>query len=610
MTQEDVGHPTLTIHESTLPIRNELHNSYKIENLEEIRLIKDKKTGLSRQFAFAQFQSLSDAKKFLDQNYPIIQFPGSYESGQAADSTSTKVRIAYSREKEDRDRAGKNEDDWKCDTCFLVNYSHRMLCFRCNAPRLRTTHSGIVGVVAQPNTSSFSGFAITGDSDVSVDNTASQFLLLRGLEPGVNEDLLAKGVTKLYKTKEDSLPDAQGVKKTKIASTSTESALGAKEGSLQRVLLVRDRETNDSWRYGFAEFATVEDAQAAMAKYNASEKFTISSKPVMISYIHAGVFVPVLQAPAHDRSKFTFSPLSNSSVKLMYWDEAAYVSELVTVKSDRSALAKAKESLSAKMAAAAASEGLVNEGEAKGKKRKADKDVPSNSKKVVAPHLQFWSNRHAELHGLPAKDPNDKAEEAPKADQSPTEDPPAHSFADLRRKCCLLCSRQFKTEAEVNKHERVSQLHRDNMLNEDLKAKALAKLAKSGILAEDSSMYRDRAKERRQAFNQPKQPAAQHSKGQKGAANLEDEEVVIAPSKGAALLGKMGWTAGEGLGAQGTGRTEAISTELYTQGMGLGAEGGKIGDAIEEANRSTKGSYADFVSKSKDKAKERFERMS
>ena len=81
-------------------------------------------------------------------------------------------------------------------------------------------------------------------------------------------------------------------------------------------------------------------------------------------------------------------------------------------------------------------------------------------------------------------------------------------------------------------------------------------------------------------------------------------------SKGAALLGKMGWTAGEGLGAQGTGRTEAISTHLYAQGVGLGAQGGKVGDAVEEANRATGGSYADFVSRAKDKAKERFEQMS
>lgn len=484
--------------------------------------------------------------------------------------------------------------------------------------------TGVVGIVTQTNVSQFSGFATTGDSDVSPDNTASQFLLLRGLEPGVNEELLAKGVTKLYKAAAStSNTEAPPLKKTKIASTSSDTSLGAKEGSLRRVLLVRDRKNNDSWRYGFAEFNTVDDAQAAMAKYTASEKFTISSKPVMVSYIHAGVFVPVLQAPAPEFEKFTFSPLSNSSVKLMYWDEAGYVNELITAREDKTGLAKAKEALNAKLAAAAANEGLLSsskESDAKTKKRKAEKDAASSSKKVIAPHLQFWSNRHAELHGLPSKDSNgaedDDAQSAkPKKEDSKDDSPPRQSFADMNRKCCLLCSRQFKTEAEVNKHERTSQLHRDNITNDELVSKALAKLAKAAQSQNDaeSSAYRDRAKERRQAFNQPKQPAAQHNKAQKDAATqpsaAKEADAPPPPSKGAALLGKMGWTAGEGLGAQGTGRTEAITTELYTQGVGLGAQGGKVGDAIEEAERSTRGSYADFVSKSKDKAKERFEKM-
>jgi RNA-binding protein 5/10 len=480
-----------------------------------------------------------------------------------------------------------------------------------------------MGVVTHLKMSSFSGFATTGDSDVSPDNTASQFLLFRGLEPGVNEELLAKGVTKLYKAPASSTQaDVHASKKTKISSTGNDASLGAKDGSLRRVLLVRDRKSNDSWRYGFAEFSSAEDAQAAMAKYNASEKFTISSKPVLVSYIHAGVFVPVLKAPAEDSNKFMFSPLSNPSAKLMYWDEAGYVSELVTAKEDdRSALAKAKESLNAKLAAAAANEGLVSatkDMEAKAKKRKAEKDPSTSSKKVVAPHLQFWSNRHAELHGLPVKESEEQEEitssTEPSRPMKLTSDmPPSQSFADMERKCCLLCSRQFKTEAEVTRHESASQLHRDNLLNEDLKKKALVKLAKSGAkqAEAENSAYRDRAKERRQAFNQPKQPAAQH-KGAKeavAATRPEEEEVTPVPSKGAALLGKMGWTAGEGLGAQGTGRKDAIVTEAYTQGVGLGAQGGKIGDAIEEAERSTRGSYADFVSKSKDKAKERFQGM-
>ena len=469
--------------------------------------------------------------------------------------------------------------------------------------------------------SAFSGLSTTGDSDASPDSTASQFLLLRGLEPGVNEELLAKGVSKLYKTKPNvSSADGQASKKTKITSTSTDASIGAKEESLRRVLLVRDRKSNESWRYGFAEFNTVEDAQAAVAKYKASDKFTISSKPVMISYIHAGVFVPVLHQYGPEFAKFTFSPLSNSAVNLMYWDEAAYVSELITAVVDQPSAIQKKESEHARLAAAAANEGLVTagkEGEPKTKKRKVEKDMPGSNKKVVAPHLQFWTNRHAELHGLPPKGDEDNSGEssvsntAKKIADTASDAPPSRSFADLNRKCCLLCSRQFKTEAEVNKHERMSQLHQDNMKKEDLVTKALAKLKKSTDSASDGGAYRDRAKERRHAFNQPKQPAAQHNRQPKasGAGSSRKEEDAPIPSKGAALLGKMGWTAGEGLGAQGTGMKDAIITELYAQGVGLGAQGSKVGNAAEEAQRQTKGSYADFLSKTKDKAKERFESM-
>ena len=464
--------------------------------------------------------------------------------------------------------------------------------------------------MTQANMSSFSGFATTGDSDASPDNTASQFLLVRGLEPSVNEEILSKGISKLYKTK-PSPADTQATKK-KISSTSNDSSLGAKEGSLQRILLVRDRKSNDSWRYGFAEFSTVDDAQAAMAKYTASSRFTIASKPVVLSYIHAGVFVPVLQPLGPEFDRFTFNPLSNPALELMYWDEAAYASELITFIAQPSAT-KEREGEHARLAAAAAHEGLL---EQKVKRRKVEKDTTITGKKVVAPHLQFWTNRHAELHGLPTKGDQETSTEKQlaslaKDSRESLASPPSQTFADLERKCCLLCARQFKTEAEVNKHERISQLHRDNMKNETLVAKALLKLNKKPVSDEDSSAYRDRAKERRSAFNQPKQPAPQRSRSSKDPSNQpkEIEELPAAPSKGAALLGKMGWTAGEGLGATGSGRVDAITPELYSQGVGLGAAGGKLGDATEAAHEQTKSTYADFLNKTKDKAKERYQSL-
>jgi hypothetical protein len=74
------------------------------------------------------------------------------------------------------------------------------------------------------------------------------------------------------------------------------------------------------------------------------------------------------------------------------------------------------------------------------------------------------------------------------------------------------------------------------------------------------------------------------------------------------MLAKMGW-AGAGLGAEGAGRTEVIATDVYAPGVGLGAEGGRLGDAGEEAARKTRGDFAGFVEKTKDRARERFEKM-
>ena len=258
--------------------------------------------------------------------------------------------------------------------------------------------------------------------------------------------------------------------------------------------------------------------------------------------------------------------------------------------------------------------------------------------KATPAHLQFWSNRHAELHGIKPKedstmDDNRNSETTDsKASKSAPAKPLVQSYANPDKNCCYLCSRQFKTTAEVNKHERLSDLHRTNLKDEALKTQALAKLKKAGIeprqFAPDPSdenetpEYRDRARERRQAFGSSakkislpmkKSPSDQGGKGIKNGDQQQQQEQnksSSSSSKGAALLGKMGWTSGQGLGAQGEGMRAPIATEIYAAGVGLGAEGGKVGDAVEEAARETKGSgYEGFLERGRERARGRFEAM-
>jgi hypothetical protein len=158
--------------------------------------------------------------------------------------------------------------------------------------------------------------------------------------------------------------------------------------------------------------------------------------------------------------------------------------------------------------------------------------------------------------------------------------------------------RLFKSAAEVNKHERISKLHQQNILDDVVREKAINRLAKVTQPA-----YRDRARERRVAFARAKR--ATEDQNQDKEADVEP----VAISKGASLLGKMGYVQGHGLGATGQGVTEAISQNAYVRGVGLGADGGRLGDAGEVADRQTTGDYADFVKNAREKARERFHRI-
>ena len=110
-------------------ISNELAQYYQVEGLEEVRVIRDRQTSgsllprperkrltdtvveVSRGLGFLRFQDLDHSRDFLERNFPAICLYG--PEGQHGDDRGTKVRIAYSRERENRNRV-REEGEWAC----------------------------------------------------------------------------------------------------------------------------------------------------------------------------------------------------------------------------------------------------------------------------------------------------------------------------------------------------------------------------------------------------------------------------------------------------------------------------------------------------------------
>lgn len=545
------------------------------------------------------------------------------------------------------------------------------------------------------------GPRLTGETDECPQQIPSQYLVIRGLDPAINEELFAEGVKKLYV---EARPEPKKETQNKLKSTAptaNTARLGAKPDSLRRVFLIRDKQTDEGMRYGFAEFATLEDAQGAVAKFRASPNITISLKPVTVAFIHAGVFVPHTGRVTEENSRYIFNPIYNRDIFLKYWDHRVYPSILrVTDDVDTVKRQSADDAGSPEKAGSSAADELTTATDASGRKIKKFKlgQTATKPAPVMAPQMQMWAKKRAELTGKSRAEADDSLESSPAPSERPvgptkrsrpkdtytsfaepdslscmlcmrklaslealrdheslnkehqanrhneekrnaaieklkalgkrprqitirvvnTSHLPSDriytSYADRENLHCLICQRKFTKPGMLSLHERESEMHRVNLANQSNIDRAISQLARMGktprkmVPAKNKgNQYRDRAKERRQAFKQPNAPRRK--------APLEPEptekesEKAAAPSKGAALLGKMGWTAGEGLGADKTGRTDVIATDVYAAGVGLGAEGAKLGDAAEEAARKTKDNYTDFVEVTRNKARERYEKL-
>lgn len=76
-------------------------------------IVTDIETEASRGFGFLRFPSIEMTKDFLKDNYPSIYLYGKEPTDSDDQTAKVQVRVAFSRERDDRPR-GDKEGEWAC----------------------------------------------------------------------------------------------------------------------------------------------------------------------------------------------------------------------------------------------------------------------------------------------------------------------------------------------------------------------------------------------------------------------------------------------------------------------------------------------------------------
>ncbi|KAI8100045.1 uncharacterized protein BX664DRAFT_322730 [Halteromyces radiatus] len=248
------------------------------------------------------------------------------------------------------------------------------------------------------------------------------------------------------------------------------------------------------------------------------------------------------------------------------------------------------------------------------KRKRSDKDNISLASKKVYSHLERWHQKHEELITTTNESTQNDIETTQQLNDLSTERK-KEDFGDYRLLACLLCNRKFKTKQDVTRHQALSDLHKRNSQDPNTVARARNRLRQSNQTTESNTeksldseevsssiTYRNRAAERRQAYNQPENPIlpSVYSK-QRSNKSIQDTDPIkksyetgstlskpIADNNvGAKMLKQMGWKSGQGLGKEGSGIINPINVQQSTM-AGLGAsQAGRInadgsGDSYKE----------------------------
>ena len=158
-------------------------------------------------------------------------------------------------------------------------------------------------------------------------------------------------------------------------------------------------------------------------------------------------------------------------------------------------------------------------------------------------------------------------------------------YVEFDKLTCLLCKRAFQSLEILNKHLKMSNLHKENLqkynLSKGLGGDTGGSSSNNGsgayAAASGSNLsYRDRAKERRLKYGESDPPPPNRSR-ERFEKEIQKHTIAIQAQTsnklastpigennvGNRLLQKMGWSEGQGLGRSNQGRTNIIEVSFY-----------------------------------------------
>nr|NP_722689.4 uncharacterized protein Dmel_CG4896, isoform K [Drosophila melanogaster]AAN10482.4 uncharacterized protein Dmel_CG4896, isoform K [Drosophila melanogaster] len=154
-------------------------------------------------------------------------------------------------------------------------------------------------------------------------------------------------------------------------------------------------------------------------------------------------------------------------------------------------------------------------------------------------------------------------------------------YVDFQKLTCLLCMRAFQSLDILQKHLKMSNLHKENL--DKLKRNPAVEAG-----TDEGLSYRDRAKERRLKYGESDPPPPNRSRErfeqeiktlqsrQKDSFGATAAMPISSTNVGSRLMQKMGWSEGQGLGKKNQGRTEIIEADGRSNNVGLGNNTGHM----------------------------------